>query len=53
MIGGKIPYDDAFSNAIIKGVPVVKYSKRELATRLEELWYNCTRLVRNGGDAAR
>jgi len=39
MVGAKIPYNDAFTKAIVKGMPVVEYSQGVVAHEIESLWY--------------
>jgi len=39
VIGGKIPYDGAFSKAIMDGVPVIENSDGRIGKSLEVLWH--------------
>jgi MinD superfamily P-loop ATPase len=34
----KIPYDDVFTEAIVKGMPVVEYSRGAISHELESMW---------------
>ena len=35
---GKLPFDEAFVEAISKGVPVVEYSKGSIRNEIERMW---------------
>jgi MinD superfamily P-loop ATPase len=39
MVGTKISYDDVFTRAIVKGMPVVEYSQGVVCHEIESLWH--------------
>lgn len=39
MVGPKISYDDVFTKAIVKGIPVVEYSQGVVSHEIESLWH--------------
>ncbi len=42
----KLPFDNAVTEALVRGVPVVEYSKDGITRRIEELWHDvCRKLV--------
>jgi MinD superfamily P-loop ATPase len=41
----KIPYDDVFTEAIVKGMPVVEYSHGAISHELESMWYKIQQLL--------
>jgi MinD superfamily P-loop ATPase len=41
----KIPFDNVFTESIVKGIPVVEYSRDGVAKSIESLWQNISRLL--------
>jgi MinD superfamily P-loop ATPase len=47
-VASKIPFDDAVTRAMVKGLPVVEYSDSEVSHEIEMLWHSvATQLARN------
>ncbi len=45
VVGAKIPYDDVFTRAIVKGVPVIEYSQGVVSHEIESLWHNISEVL--------
>jgi MinD superfamily P-loop ATPase len=41
----KIPFDNVFTESIVKGIPVVEYSRDGVANNIESLWQSIYRLL--------
>jgi MinD superfamily P-loop ATPase len=41
----KIPFDNVFTESIVKGIPVVEYSRDGVANNIESLWQSIHRLL--------
>jgi MinD superfamily P-loop ATPase len=46
-VTSKIPFDNAVTEAMIKGLPVVEYSDSPVSQEINLLWQNITRLLAN------
>ena len=44
-IAAKIPFDNAFTEAMVRGLPVVEYSQGEVTHRIESLWQRIIRTL--------
>jgi MinD superfamily P-loop ATPase len=44
-VAAKIPFDNAFTEAVVRGLPVVEYSRGEVTHRIESLWQRITRTL--------
>jgi MinD superfamily P-loop ATPase len=42
---GRIPYDDAFTEAMVRGKPLVEHSRGKAARAVEDLWNRVSRLL--------
>ena len=42
-VGAQIPFDTSVTKALIKGVPVVEYSRNRVSREIERLWQSVTR----------
>lgn len=47
-IAGKLPYDNIVTESIIRGVPVVEYSKGNIANEMEKMWHSLSEILSNG-----
>jgi MinD superfamily P-loop ATPase len=45
MAAAKIPFDNVFTESIVKGIPVVEYSRDGVAKSIESLWQSISRLL--------
>jgi MinD superfamily P-loop ATPase len=41
----KVPFDNVFTESIVKGIPVVEYSRDGVAKSIESLWQNISQLL--------
>ena len=37
-VASKIPFDNAVTEAMVRGLPVVEYTQKDVAHRIEEMW---------------
>jgi len=44
-VAGRIPFDNAVTEAIVQGLPVVEYSQGEVTHEIEKLWETISRLL--------
>jgi len=44
-MAARIPFDNAFTEAVVRGLPVVEYSQGEVTHRIESLWQRITRTL--------
>jgi MinD superfamily P-loop ATPase len=44
-VAAKIPFDNAFTEAVVRRLPVVEYSRGEVTHRIESLWQRITRTL--------
>jgi len=45
MAAAKIPFDNVFTESIVKGIPVVEYSRDGVAKSIESLWQSISQLL--------
>jgi len=48
-VASKIPFDNAVTEALVRGVPVVEYDKGRVSQEMGELWHNISGMLKNGG----
>jgi MinD superfamily P-loop ATPase len=48
-VSARIPFDNAVTEAIVRGVPVVEYSDGRVSREIEKLWQSISAILRNGG----
>ena len=47
-IAGMIPFDNAVTESIVQGVPVVEYSNGRVTQEIERMWHTLMIMLRNG-----
>ncbi len=48
-VASKIPFDNAVTEALVRGVPVVEYDKGRVSQEMGKLWHNISGMLKNGG----
>ena len=46
-IAGKIPFDNAVTESIVRGIPIVEYSNGRVTREIEEMWYTLSAMPGN------
>jgi len=46
-IAGRIPFDNAVTESIVRGIPVVEYSKGRITREIEEMWHTLSAVPGN------
>ncbi|MBN1177255.1 MAG: ATP-binding protein [Dehalococcoidales bacterium] len=48
-VASKIPFDNAVTEALVRGVPVVEYENGRVSQEMGNLWHNISSMLKNGG----
>jgi MinD superfamily P-loop ATPase len=47
-VAARIPFDNAVTEAVVQGIPVVAYTQNRVTGEIESLWQKVRRLLRDG-----
>jgi MinD superfamily P-loop ATPase len=47
-VASKIPFDNAVTEAMVRGVPVVKYGDNPVSREIERMWHTLSVMLKNG-----